>query len=206
MATKAPKPPTIAADSPNPGMTRAEAEILLRDMARSFDVDLSDAANIDHFEHVDPDTGRGLKVHGGTIFIRAYRENGQACWLPKDQWKENYQDKKVIENPRQRHKRVLTGRPLFTPEPPPGRLQAIMEKQAPCPVCGKLMDAKSRRYRFAGTTTSLLTALNHHTLSRHPKSDEAMEIRDGLDIETDARQARIMASALREALQPAGGD
>ncbi len=206
MATKAPQPPTVATDSPTPGMTRAQAEVLLRDMARSFDIDLNDAANIDHFEHVDPETGRGLKVHGGTVYIRAYRENGQACWLPRDQWRENYQDKKVIENPRQRHKRVLTGRPLFTPEPPPGRLQAIMENQAPCPVCDKLMDAKSKRYRFAGSNSSLLTALNHHTLSRHPKYDEAQDIRSFLDVETDARQAKIMASALREALQPTGGE
>lgn len=182
------------------GMTRAEAEVFLKGVVQKFGFDLSDVSNLESFEHIDTDTGRGVRVSGGTPYVRAYRTtNGHPTWLPEEQWHQVYSKKKVVDLHRQRSgvdRQVLTATPLFTLEPSLDRLKEIKENTKMCPVCDRPMNVKIFRYRFAGKSGRRLNALDHHILSRHKNSDFAGEVRESMDVEEEARRGRALAQAL----------
>ena len=181
-------------------MTRAEAEVFLKGVVEKFGFDLSDVSNMESFEHVDTETGRGVRVSGGTPFVRAYRTtNGQPTWLPESQWHQVYSMKKVIDLHRQRSgvdRSVLTSEPLFTLNPTQDRLQQLQDNTKLCPICSKPMNVRVNRYRFAGKSGKKLNALDHHIISRHKNSDDAAEILEDMDAEVESRQGRALARAL----------
>lgn len=184
-------------------LTRAQASALIQKVADTFEVDLSNTEALEGVELLDAETGHGLKVTGGTRFVRAYRTaDGKPTWLPEDQWHSVYSRKKQVrEKVRDRggrREQLLTSKPLFSLEPPPGvRVQAVADMDQ-CPICDKPMpNVEATQTVVRNGARARVTDLEKHILGRHTKRQEAIEIEERIGMVRETRFAQAIAAAVK---------
>jgi hypothetical protein len=203
-----PKPsasPVLDAPGVPKELTRAEASAAIKQLADSFDVDLSNLEALEGTELYDDKTGHGLKVSGGTRYVRAYRAvDGKPTWLPEDQWHSVYSRKKQVrERTRDdggKRQQFLTSKPLFTLDPPAGaRLEGVADMEK-CAICEKPMpNAEANQTVVRNGARARVTDLEKHMLGRHSKRQETIDIEERIGAAKDARFAQAIAAAIKSA-------